>query len=398
MYGHQQQAQSRKAIIKRKVQESLSDDLYLSVNGNTDSEWAFAVFLSQLESPRQAEPFSHTELQGAMLKTIQKLNAWCNEARIANNIGDDMNAEASMLNFAVSDGASIVCTRYVNSSTLEPVSLYFSSGSKFECDQPGHYRMVKESAKREDIVVIASEPLTFEEAEWREIPRNSMVIITARMNVLIFPIVDENSRSSAVTKAPEKVVEEAAGIEDTEVVVNLTKISEIHGGKQRLEDEEEEEEEDSREPKRLPEAIFINTEKRRQDPSRSRVSSNDGNHLEGGYSMNSSMSSYPSSSFLPSSPSSASSLSTELSHLNEDIMTVMDGYAKSDSLHGGHRDSESEHFRVVRCDGDDGDDDSEIEEDYRIFPTKSSLSAARLMIPKKTAINATSSRSRKSFF
>ena len=125
------------------------------MNGNTDSEWAFAVFLSQLESPRQAEPFSHAELQEAMLKTIRKLNVWCNEARIANHIDDSVNVEASMLNFAVSDGASIVCTLDVNSSTLEPVSLYFSSGSKFECDQPGHYRMVKESAKREDIVVSA---------------------------------------------------------------------------------------------------------------------------------------------------------------------------------------------------------------------------------------------------
>ncbi|KAG0002611.1 hypothetical protein BGZ79_002674 [Entomortierella chlamydospora] len=381
-------------LIKRKVQESLSDDLYLSVNGNTDSEWAFAVFLSQLESPRQAEPFSHTELQEAMLKTIRKLNAWCNEARIANHINDSVNVEASMLNFAVSDGASIVCTRYVNSSKLEPVSLYFSSGSKFECDKPGHYRMVKESAKREDIVVIASEPLTFEEAEWREIPRNSMAVITARMNVLIYPIVDENSRSSGVTKAPEKAAEEAAGTEDTAVVVNLKKTAEIHGGERRLGDEGE----DVREPKKLPEAIFINTEKQRRNPSRPGVSSNDGNHLESGYSMASSMSSYPSSSFIPSSPSSASSLSTELSHLNEDITTVMDGYVKSDSLLVGRRDSESEHFRIVGCDGDDNDDASEIEEDYRIFPAKSSLSAARLMISKKTATTATSSRSSRSLF
>jgi hypothetical protein len=34
--------------IKRKLQASLSDELFDVVNGNTDSEWAFALFLSQV--------------------------------------------------------------------------------------------------------------------------------------------------------------------------------------------------------------------------------------------------------------------------------------------------------------------------------------------------------------
>lgn len=32
--------------IKRKLQNSLSEELFLFVEGNTDSEWAFALFLS----------------------------------------------------------------------------------------------------------------------------------------------------------------------------------------------------------------------------------------------------------------------------------------------------------------------------------------------------------------
>ncbi|KAF9199189.1 hypothetical protein BGZ49_010721, partial [Haplosporangium sp. Z 27] len=374
-------------LIKRKVQESLSDDLYLSVNGNTDSEWAFAVFLSHLESPRQAEPFSHSELQEAMLKTIQKLNSWCREARSANKSNDNNNhddradetiAEASTLNFAVSDGDSIVCTRYVNSRTLEPVGLYFSSGTKFECDGPGHYRMVKGSARREDIVVIASEPLTFEETEWRMIPRNSMAVITARMNVLIIPIMDENSQLNTPNTARDKVAEENAVTEGIDATVDLTRIS-------RQEVEEEEEMEDS---KRLPEAIFINTGKRYHGPLRPRVSSNDGGQFEGA-SMTPSMYSYPSSSFLSSSPSSASSLSTELSHLSEDIMFLRGESGKSDDLrHDDLRGSSKvEQFQTNDCDDDDNDSDSEIEEDYRIFPVRSTLSAARALASKRNVLS-----------
>lgn len=63
--------------------------------------------------------------------------------------------QPSLLNFAVTDGESVVCARYVSSDTLEAPSLYFSSGTKFESYEPGHYRMVK-ADRREDMVVVAS--------------------------------------------------------------------------------------------------------------------------------------------------------------------------------------------------------------------------------------------------
>jgi len=181
-------------LIKRKVQESLSDEIFLTVNGNTDSEWAFAVFLSQLKTPHQAEPFCHSVLKEAMLHTIAKLNAWGKEAGIT---------EASMMNFAVTDGVSVVCSRYISSKTLEAASLYFSSGTRFESYKPGHYRMIK-ADKREDIVVIASEPLTFEKADWLTIPTNTLVVITSKLNVLMYPIVDEFHNPSPVGRAQEQ--------------------------------------------------------------------------------------------------------------------------------------------------------------------------------------------------
>lgn len=103
-----------------------------------------------------------------------------------------------MLNFAVTDGCSVVCSRYISSRTLEAASLYYSSGTRFGSFQPGHYKMVK-ADKREDIVLIASEPLTFEKADWLKIPTNTVVVVTARMNVLMYPVMDEfqNCRSAA---------------------------------------------------------------------------------------------------------------------------------------------------------------------------------------------------------
>ncbi|KAF9577925.1 hypothetical protein BGW38_006573, partial [Lunasporangiospora selenospora] len=167
--------------FKRKVQESLTDEIFLSVDGNTDSQWAFAVFLSQLTTPLQREPFCQHELKEAMTRTIARLNQWGRE------VGTE---DPSMMNFAVTDGVTVVCTRYISSRTLQAASLYYSSGTRFESYEPGHYRMVK-ADKREDMVVISSEPLTFEKADWLTIPSNTLVVISSKMNVLMYPIVDE---------------------------------------------------------------------------------------------------------------------------------------------------------------------------------------------------------------
>lgn len=167
--------------IKRKVLASLPEPLFLFPQGHTDSEFAFAVFLSHLGNPLQTEPFSYKELRDAMLATIHDFNTWAREAGIR---------EPSLMNFCVTDGQSIICTRYVSSKHDQAASLYFSSGTSFYEHSPGTYRMVK-TDKREKIIVVASEPLTFEKADWMEIPTNTLVCITPKMNVLQLPIVDE---------------------------------------------------------------------------------------------------------------------------------------------------------------------------------------------------------------
>ncbi|KAF8609111.1 N-terminal nucleophile aminohydrolase [Ceratobasidium sp. AG-I] len=168
-------------LIKRKLQATLSDELFAVPQGNTDSEWAFALFLSFLPNPK-AKSFSANILKDAMLKCIAQLNQWAREVGIT---------EPSLMNFCITDGKSVVATRYISSRTDEAASLWFSSGTTFHEYAPGgHYRMTK-SDKRENIFLIASEPLTFEKADWMEVRTNTMVVITPKMNILQVPIIDE---------------------------------------------------------------------------------------------------------------------------------------------------------------------------------------------------------------
>ncbi|KAF8898794.1 nucleophile aminohydrolase [Infundibulicybe gibba] len=168
-------------LIKRRLQNSLPDVAFNMVQGNTDSEWAFALFLSHLPDP-DARVFSSVTLRKAMLATIASLNSFAADAGIT---------EPSLMNFCVTDGESVVATRYISSRKDEAASLWFSSGTAFsEYAEGGHYKMSK-ADKRENIIMIASEPLTFERADWMEIKTNTMVVITPKMNLLQIPIMDQ---------------------------------------------------------------------------------------------------------------------------------------------------------------------------------------------------------------
>ncbi|EKM61102.1 uncharacterized protein PHACADRAFT_134287 [Phanerochaete carnosa HHB-10118-sp] len=167
--------------IKRQLQSYLSDEIFDMVSGNTDSQWSFALFLSKLPDPH-ADIVPPEVLRQAMLDTIAHINMLTEEAGIT---------EPSLLNFCVTDGESVIATRYISSRQDEAASLWFSSGTTFsEFADGGHYKMTKMD-KRENIIMIASEPLTFEKADWMEIRTNHMVVITPKMNLLQIPIIDK---------------------------------------------------------------------------------------------------------------------------------------------------------------------------------------------------------------
>ena len=112
-----------------------------------------------------------------MMETLRFINSLLKAAGVT---------EPSLMNFVVSDGNSVIATRYISSRTHEASSLFFSSGTSFEeYAEGGQYRMTK-ADKRENIIMIASEPLTFERSEWMEVKTNTMIVITPQVSVSVF--------------------------------------------------------------------------------------------------------------------------------------------------------------------------------------------------------------------
>lgn len=155
--------------VKRLLVSDVGDKWFNMVKGSTDSEWAFALFLDTLEKlgvdvddleKQGAENgVGHTLLRKALTGTIERINGYISVVKAKGG-----KVESSLLNFAVTDGKSVVCSRYVGSRTDEAASLFFSSGTswvKGNDGEDGDYRMERRD-RGADIVLVASEPLTFE--------------------------------------------------------------------------------------------------------------------------------------------------------------------------------------------------------------------------------------------
>lgn len=167
--------------MKRRILAMLHDDIFHSILGTTDSEYAFCLFLHYLgrqlplcrsgEDLRNYGPVGPEALSNAVESTIACI------VRLADGVGA---VGESSLNFAVTDGVSIVASRYRSSAVEDPPSLYYSFGTR-----PDHAHEVIDGlhltagpgAGAADTVIIASEPL-WSQPEWVLVPRDSMIVVT----------------------------------------------------------------------------------------------------------------------------------------------------------------------------------------------------------------------------
>jgi len=160
--------------IKRKLREPLSDEMYLWIKGQTDSEHIFASLLSYLfknhitVSPETVmDAFEHTFVQ---LKKLMQEN--------------DIK-EPAYLNMMVTNGLFFVGTRYCSDPAEEPLTLYHSEGSRYVVEDGVTHLQAPEDD--DQAVLVVSEKLT-DDAHWTMIPKNHFIVVEKSLNVRVRPI------------------------------------------------------------------------------------------------------------------------------------------------------------------------------------------------------------------
>ena len=156
--------------IKRRLRASLPDELYDRIEGTTDSEHAFAVFLHLLGGIYDRH--SAKEMGRALVRTIEQLEEWTAEAGVS---------APSYYNFAVTDGQSVAAVRYVSDPRVEPQSLYYSVSGKYEV-RNGACQFV-ECEPHQQTVIIASERLNENPRDWVRVAPNHVLSVSSDLSV-----------------------------------------------------------------------------------------------------------------------------------------------------------------------------------------------------------------------
>ena len=161
------------------------------VHGTTDSEWVYALILSQLPDPHRHP--SADELGKAVERTIEIIR----DARKKLGI-----AISSSLNLFIADGTQLAAVRYcfdfgryptddaarLHEANLTYLSLWYTAGRNYGLHD-GEWQMTGGSDNATSILV-ASEPLTRDTAAWVEVPEYSMLHATIKKDRPVISIRD----------------------------------------------------------------------------------------------------------------------------------------------------------------------------------------------------------------
>jgi glutamine amidotransferase len=143
------------------------------IKGTTDSEWIYAIFMSQMPYP--AGSFKSEEVINAILETLKIIQ----EVRMKHKIQIN-----SPVNLFITNGEFVAATRFVydygwwqpndahNLAHFTYHSLWYTFGERYGF-YDDEYKM-KGGGKRSSLI-IASEPLTQDTTTWVEVPENTLL-------------------------------------------------------------------------------------------------------------------------------------------------------------------------------------------------------------------------------
>jgi predicted glutamine amidotransferase len=162
--------------MKRDLLDYVRPEIARHISGSTDSEWIYALILSQLDDPLGSPDGPE------LLDAVRRSLAIIRDVRARHAI-----AISSSVNLFIATGQRVLGVRYcfdfgcyrsegpelVHEANLSYLSLWYTTGRDFGRHE-GEWKMIG-GEQMADSLIIASEPLTRNQATWLEVPEYSAV-------------------------------------------------------------------------------------------------------------------------------------------------------------------------------------------------------------------------------
>jgi predicted glutamine amidotransferase len=160
--------------LRRRILNGLSERAFNVIEGSTDSEYAFAMFIDRLDAAGSRP--TADDFAVAMESTIRDIKSLLRVYDID---------EPLHLNFAVTDGRVAAVTRYATPDADAANSLYTHTGRRYICEN-GVCRMI-EPDEATTAIIISSERLS-DDPGWHRTPSNSIVLVREDRSGTVRPI------------------------------------------------------------------------------------------------------------------------------------------------------------------------------------------------------------------
>ncbi len=172
---------ARVGEMKPHLLEFIRPEIVPLVRGTTDSEWIYALIVSQLADPAGAASADD------LVRAVDRAFAVIRQVRARLGI-----ATSSSVNLFITTGEQLAAVRYcfdfgcyrtedpakVHEANLSFLSLWYTSGSEYG-RHDDEWKMIG-GADTADSIMIASEPLTRDTSTWLEVPEYSMIYADTR--------------------------------------------------------------------------------------------------------------------------------------------------------------------------------------------------------------------------
>lgn len=160
--------------VKRHLRHLLEDDIYNWIQGETDSEHLFALFL-QLSKGRNLSRLS--VVADLLQETFEQILLLVDEFS---------KPGPSYFNVCLTDGKRLVATRYCTSKHVPPETMHYSLGEQLVVKN-GRIHMIQKDDKHGSLLV-SSEKLTDFETEWHDVPPNHLLMVDSDLSIVLRPL------------------------------------------------------------------------------------------------------------------------------------------------------------------------------------------------------------------
>ena len=165
--------------IKRKVINRLDDDTFEWIQGQTDTQYIFALFLTLTgELKKEKASLTFDDLSNCLSETFAEIEEMKKEEKMDS---------PSLYNLVLTNGKELIASRYSTRPEIETRSLHIASNTEFYTTEDG-ILVCKPLKGNENSVLISSEILTENKESWKEVPENHFIMVEEDLSVKMKPL------------------------------------------------------------------------------------------------------------------------------------------------------------------------------------------------------------------